>query len=436
MRQHLAAHAVDLRGGQRQAGVDDAAHGAGGIGRAAGFGKAGGKLVLRQRAPFGVLRNGPLRLADVAVGILHGEHGVLPVRDDGVKIHRHALGLEIFIRCAGGGKQLAVRPLRLARAEHLRACAAEVIALREALAGERGAQRGKIRRADLAAVERGAVDARDDGDILRALHAALELEAGHAHAGKLAEVADEAIVLQAHGIAVFKPAVAVGQAAGLGALAAVAGAAADDGRHIALAGIAHAQRTVDEDLDAHGAVAADIGDLLARQLAREHHARKAERGKLAHALERVHRELGGGMQRQLRGDLAGKGRHAEVLHDEGVDACAGRGRDMLRDLRQLAVRDEGIERQVDPHAAHMAVAHRLRQLVQCEIARTCAGIEPLRAQIDRIGTVADGGVQRIKGPGGGEQFEHGGNSVYQHSGISREKSVNSMHIMHTENEIQ
>ena len=73
---------------------------------------------------------------------------------------------------------------------------------------------------------------------------------------------------------------------------------------------------------------------------------------------------------------------------------------MLRDLRQLAVRDEGIERQVDPHAAHMAVAHRLRQLVQCEIARTCAGIEPLRAQIDRIGTVADGGVQRIKGPGG------------------------------------
>ena len=109
---------------------------------------------------------------------------------------------------------------------------------------------------------------------------------------------------------------------------------------------------------------------------------------------------------------------------------------MLRDLRQLAVRDEGIERQVDPHAAHMAVAHRLRQLVQCEIARTCAGIEPLRAQIDRIGTVADGGVQRIKGPGGGEQFEHGGNSVYQHSGISREKSVNSMHIMHTENEIQ
>ena len=86
-----------------------------GIGRAAGFGKAGGKRILRQRAPFGVLRNGPLRLADVAVGILHGEHGILPVRDDGVKIHRHALGLEIFIGRAGGGKQLAVRPLRLAQ---------------------------------------------------------------------------------------------------------------------------------------------------------------------------------------------------------------------------------------------------------------------------------------------------------------------------------
>ena len=41
------------------------------------------------------------------------------------------------------------------------------------------------------------------------------------------------------------------------------------------------------------------------------------------------------MQRQLRGDLAGKGRHAEVLHDEGVRPGPGRAAHGLAQGGQL-----------------------------------------------------------------------------------------------------
>ena len=55
---------------------------------------------------------------------------------------------------------------------------------------------------------------------------------------------------------------------------------------------------------------------------------------------------------------------------------------------------------MDGHAAHMAVAHDVRQLLQREISRTAARIKSIRAEVDRVGAVADGGVQRVERPGG------------------------------------
>ncbi len=65
---------------------------------------------------------------------------------------------------------------------------------------------------------------------------------------------------------IFKPAVTVGQAAGLGALPPVAGPAANDAGHVALAGIAHAQGAMDKHLNFHRAVPADSGDFFLGQL--------------------------------------------------------------------------------------------------------------------------------------------------------------------------
>ena len=55
---------------------------------------------------------------------------------------------------------------------------------------------------------------------------------------------------------------------------------------------------------------------------------------------------------------------------------------------------------MDGHAAHMAVAHDVRQLLQREISRTAARIKSIRAEVDCIGPVADGSVQRVERPGG------------------------------------
>ena len=100
MRQHLAAQTVQLRCRNAQPRIDHAPHALTDIGRAAGFGKTGGQLFRRDRTALGLLRDVALRLADVAVSVLRGDHQVLPARGDGVKLHRDALRLDGFIGCA------------------------------------------------------------------------------------------------------------------------------------------------------------------------------------------------------------------------------------------------------------------------------------------------------------------------------------------------
>ena len=101
------------------------------------------------------------------------------------------------------------------------------------------------------------------------------------------------------------------------------------------------------------------------------------------------------MQGDLRRDLPAKGDDAEILHDKGVDARAGGCGDVFRGGRHFAVRDQRVERQMDGDPAHVAVAHHLRQLVQCEISCAAARIEAVNAEIDRVCAVTDGGVQGV-----------------------------------------
>ena len=112
------------------------------------------------------------------------------------------------------------------------------------------------------------------------------------------------------------------------------------------------------------------------------------------------------MERNLRRDLAAERQHAEILHDERVHPGARRRGDQPGKLLHFAVRDQRVERQVHLNAAHMAIAHGLRQLLRREVSRAAAGVKDIRAQIDRVRAVADGRAQGFHRASGRKQFQH------------------------------
>ena len=104
-------------------------------------------------------------------------------------------------------------------------------------------------------------------------------------------------------MAVLPAVIAVALAAGLGTAAPVAGAAADGGGEVALAGIAHAQRAVGKDLDLDGGIFADKADLLPAQLPAEHHPGAAHARAQEHAGQTMDGHLGGAVDGDVGGDL-------------------------------------------------------------------------------------------------------------------------------------
>lgn len=109
--------------------------------------------------------------------------------------------------------------------------------------------------------------------------------------------------------------------AGLGAQAPVSAAPAEHGRHQALAGYAHAQRTVHEQFELQRALLVYLRNFGGRQLARQYHAREAEPFEHLHAGGVMHAHLRGCVQGQFRTDLPRKSRGGEVLYNQRVGAC-------------------------------------------------------------------------------------------------------------------
>ena len=401
MGQHLPAHGVDGRGGQAEPGLHHALDRLAAVGGAPGLGQALVQLLPGQGPVLRRLGQRAFGLADVAQLVLDRQHGVLAPGDDGVEVHAHQRRLAVLIARPGLLQQGPVLPLPLPDAEHVRPGLSDIVALGEALAGEDVPQVLHVGGGNDLSVDGGAVEPGGHGHVFRPLHPALDLHRGHAQTLQLAHPGDEAVVLEAQGILLLVAAVAVAEPAGLGALAPVAGAGAHHGGEIALAGIAHAQGPVDEDLNLDGAVAADEGDVLPAELPGKHHSAHAHGGGLLHALERVDAHLGGGVDRHLGGHLPQEGHDAQVLDDEGVHPGADGGGDGPAHLLQLPVGNQGVEGQVDADAPDMAVAHGVRQLVKGKVLGALPGVEGAGAQIDRVGPVLYRGAQGVHGAGGG-----------------------------------
>ena len=161
-----------------------------------------------------------------------------------------------------------------------------------------------------------------------------------------------------------------------------------------------------EDFDLHGAVAADKGDFLPGQLPGQHHPADAQPRRLQHALQGVNAHLGGGVDRDGRGNGPAQLHQAQILDDKGVHTDPGGGPNDLGGLGQLPVGDQDIEGQMDLDAPDVAVGHGLPELFQGEIFRAPAGVEDVETQVHRVGPVLYGGPQGIHGAGGGEKFQH------------------------------
>jgi hypothetical protein len=196
----------------------------------------------------------------------------------------------------------------------------------------------------------------------------------------------------------------VGQAAGLAAVAPVGAAAGVGVADEALAAIGHAQRSVDEKLDVAAlgvGGGADGGNLLHRQLARQHNLAQARVLQKAGFFRGADVGLGAGVQldgRQIEFE------QAHVLDDEGVGPGVVDLPGHLPGAFEFIVAQDGVER--DENAAVKAVgvgnqALQVAQVVACAGACTKGGA----ADVDGVGAVVDGLNADVGIARGGEEFE-------------------------------
>ena len=251
------------------------------------------------------------------------------------------------------------------------------------------------------------VDGGDNRHILRTLHAALQLQTGNAHLRQLLHIGGEVGILQAQGVAALAGTVhPVGQAAGLGTAAAIAASAPDEGGHFALAGIAHTQRAVQKGLNLPAAATADLSNFLPRKLTGQYHPLHPQVHRIVGAAQGMDAHLRAGVNGQIRCDLLRQRQHAPILHQNRVDAHAGRLAQQLRGFAQLTVGEQCIQREIDLDAAQMAVAHRLSKRFVGKIPGAAAGVECAEAHIHGIRAALHRGHHGLPRTGGREKLGH------------------------------
>ena len=339
--QHIPAHGVDgcCRKDQSRLHLGPDFHAP--VGGSSGLGKP-----LGQRSTFQLHRPGNLRHrachpAGIA-GFVGNRQGTSRSGDHCPEFHIHQGVLHTFIALAHFLEPLGGNLLFLPNTEHLGTGLAFVIVIGKALAVEGLFQLIHHNGTYMALIDGPAVYIRHRGHIFRPLHTAFQLQRCHAQGFQLLDVVYQAVVLQAQRVLVFPVTVAIALAAGLGAAAPVAGAAADDGGHIALAGIAHAQRTVAKDFNLDGGFCADFRNLIPAQFPAQNHPAHPPGGTKLHAGKGVDGHLGGAVDGHGGCDLTAQLDDTQILDDEGVHACDGGMTDQLAQLFHLPVGYQGI----------------------------------------------------------------------------------------------
>src|SRR6266566_2112506 len=121
----------------------------------------------------------------------------------------------------------------------------------------------------------------------------------------------------------------------------------------------------------------------------------------------VHGHLGRAVNFQTGVHLVDEPHGAEVLHDGGIDSAVDALAEMMQRLVQLGRLEKDVERQIDPSPVRVRQAARLLQVIQGQLRPLVPGIEPVHAEVDRIGAVAERGTNGVEAPGGSEEFRDG-----------------------------
>ena len=379
------------------------------VGGAAGLSEPGFQLLPGEGTGAGGFWHGAGDGDGMAIRVRDRQYAGHPRRDGAGEVHGDGAGAVLFTGGSRPGEEVfGLRGVLRPGAEHLRPSAALPVGIREALTGEGGLQSlCLLWRGAAVFPEKAGVDARHHRHILRPFHPALQLETGDAHGFRRLELSGQAVVLQRQGMAPPGGAVqAVRQAAGLGAGPPAAAAATDEGTEIALAGVAHAEGPVGEDLHLGGAIPANTLRVPGGALPGDDHPLAAQARRLAGSAGGEEAHLGAGVEGEVRQGLAQQGEKPPVLHQHRVRPQAGGETGGLQGLGQLPVTEKGVQGQEDPDAPLVAVPEGGREVRLREVPGAAPGVEAAEPQIDRVRTRLDGGAQRLRRPGGGEELRH------------------------------
>ena len=288
--------------------------------------------------------------------------------------------------------QLFVGCLR-PHAEHRRTNVVIQIALCKAVAGKYLRQRLHLfaRRCAVLA-QNSRINACDNGDVFRPLHASLNFERGYACIAKRLQTRQQTQILQAHRIAVFS---AIRQPARLRAQAAVAASSANDGGQFTLSGIAHAQRTVHKHLGFHAGFLRDVLNFFQRQLTRQHHAGESQFFCLPRAFQRMNGQLRRCMQHGIRKRLPNTARRTEILHNQRVRTCIEQQPHIAQQRRNLSVGHQRIDGNIGLYTAQTAIRNRFAHLFRRKVFRTASGIKRAKSQINGARSVLYGSAHRF-----------------------------------------
>ena len=150
--------------------------------------------------------------------------------------------------------------------------------------------------------------------------------------------------------------------------------------------------------------AAGSSDFLQAQLTRQNAALHACGYSKINAAAVRNRHLRAGVQRQLRHNFLRQTDNAQVLHDNAIHTNVAQKAQIFCQLRQLAVVDKRVDRNIQAYMMHMRKIYRLCHLLLIKIAGIGTSAERLAAHINGICTGIHRCLQRLPASGWGQQL--------------------------------
>ena len=130
-----------------------------------------------------------------------------------------------------------------------------------------------------------------------------------------------------------------------------------------------------------------------RQLTGQHHPLTASVSSLSNTSSTGDRHLGGAMQCQTRNELLRQTAEPQILNNQSVNACLIGSDQQLSRLGEFIAEHQDVEGEKAAYAPGVQPVHDLAEILKLKIFGSKPGIERFNTEINRIGTLGDGGLE-------------------------------------------